>query len=287
MQAPMQISKVYCANLQYPKLLREIHRPPARLYVHGKLIDVPLVAIVGSRRPTEYGRTATYRLASELAAAGMGIVSGLALGIDTVAHQAALAAGGYTVAVLGSGLSSIYPASNRTLAKRIVESGGAVITEQEPEMPALRHHFPARNRIIAGMSRGVIVTEAAENSGSLITARDARDENREVMAVPGNITSSLSAGSNSLLLAGAHPILKAQDVLNGLGLSSPALPRAESLPASKEEAVLLELLGQGISSSHELIGRSGLSASQFAQVISLMEINGKVKNLGGATWVQR
>jgi len=283
----MQYSKIHCADFQYPKLLREIHAAPAFLYLRGSLVDMPLVAIVGSRRPTDYGRIVTYRLASELAAAGVGIVSGLALGIDTVAHQAALAAGGYTIAVLGSGIDLVQPASNRRLAEKICAAGGAIVTEQEPGMPGLPQNFPARNRIIAGMSLGVIVTEAAEKSGALITVRFAQEQNRAVMTVPGSINSNLSAATNTLLVAGAAPITKTKDVLDFLGLSSPQLPAAPVTPANKEEAALLELLEAGVSSSRELIARSGLEASRFAQVISLMEINGKVKNLGAATWVRR
>jgi DNA processing protein len=229
----------------------------------------------------------TYRLASELAAAGIGIVSGLALGIDTVAHQAALAAEGYTIAVLGSGIDRVQPTSNRGLAERVCAAGGAVITEQEPGTPGLPQHFPARNRIIAGLSLGVIVTEAAEKSGALITVKFAREQNRAVMAVPGSINSNLSEATNTLLVAGAAPITKTKDVLDFLGLSSTQLPAPPVAPANKEEAVILKLLDARVSSSRELIARSGLSASRFAQVISLMEINGKVKNLGAATWVRR
>jgi DNA processing protein len=282
----MQFTILSYANSQYPKLLREIHNPPARLYLQGNLLERPLIAIVGSRRYSEYGRQVTYKLASELAAAGLGIISGLAIGIDAVAHQAALDAGGYTIAVLGSGLNMVYPARNRGLAQKVLDSGGALLTEQEPDMPPLRHHFPARNRIIAGLSQGVLVTEAARASGSLITAQFAREENREVLAVPGDITHLSAFGPNSLIKTGATPVTTAADVLTALGLSSSVTLAPPAQPANAAEAQILALLDEGITASAELIRRSGMSAAQFAQTISLMEITGKVRNLGASTWIR-
>jgi DNA processing protein len=217
----------------------------------------------------------------------LGIVAGLAIGIDAVAHEAALDAGGYTVAVLGSGLNRLSPRQNQGLARRIARQGGAVISEQPADMPGFKQHFPARNRIISGLSLGVVVTEAAASSGSAITAQHATDQNREVMAVPGNITSLMSAGTNNLIRAGATPVTSAADVLTVLNLHAPALPSEQAQPASRREAIILELLDQGASSSHELIARSGFSAADFAHTISLMEITGKVRNLGAATWIRR
>lgn len=283
----MHYSEIAYVNSQYPDQLREISHPPGRLWVAGKLrADIPLIAIVGSRKLSEYGQQVTYSLASELAAAGVGIVSGLALGADTIAHQAALEAGGYTVAVLGSGLECIYPASNRGLAQQIVQQGGAVITEQPPQMKGLKHHFPARNRIIAGLSRAVIVTEAAVTSGSLITASFGVQYNRDVMAVPGMITQQQSAGSNNLIRRGAKLITGASDILDELNLDAQI---TLSLPSSnnQEEAQILDLLARGASQSHELITQSQLSASRFAQIMSLLEIRGTVRNLGSGRWVLR
>jgi len=253
----------------------------------GPIPDMPLVAIVGSRRPTDYGKQVTYRLASELAAGGVGVVSGLAIGIDAVAHQAAIEAGGFTVAVLGSGLNQVYPARNRTLARKLIENGGVIVSEQEADMPPLRHHFPARNRIIAGLSLGVVVTEATAASGSLITANFALNENRLVMAVPGNVTSLSSAGTNKLLRAGATVITSATDVLDALDVETRILAKPPAPPANAEETTILELIGQGITTSRELIEHSQLSAARFAHIISLMEITGKVRNLGAGTWVTR
>lgn len=283
----MQTTTLHCANPQYPALLREIKNPPTFLYASGPLPDIPLVAIVGSRRPTDYGRQVTYRLASELAAAGVGVVSGLAIGIDAVAHQAAIEAGGVTVAVLGSGLNQIYPASNRGLARKLLDSGGVIVSEQDYDMPPLRHHFPARNRIIAGLSLGVVVTEATAESGSLITATYALNENRLVMAVPGNITSLSSAGANKLLRAGATPITDTSQILDALDIEAKLLAHPPPPPGSAEEAAILELIGKGATTSRELIEQSQLSAARFAHIISLMEITGKVRNLGAGTWVRR
>ena len=287
MQNSRNIYKIDIKSAKYPDLLREIASPPNGLHVIGELKNRPLVAIVGSRRPTEYGDQITYQLASELASAGVGIVSGLALGIDAIAHTAAIEAGGYTVAVMGCGLNDIYPSRNRGLARKIVESGGALISEYAPGVPALRHHFPARNRLIAGMSLATIVTEADEKSGSLITATFALEQNRRVMAVPGNITSRLSAGPNGLLRRGAIPIIDSIDVLNELNLETINENYQAPVAGNAEEAKLLDLLNQGVSKSQDLITKSGFSASQFAYTISLMEISGKVRNLGTGIWVKR
>jgi DNA processing protein len=258
------------------------------LYAQGSLpqSESVCVAIVGSRRPTDYGKQVTYRLASELAAGGIGIVSGLAIGIDAVAHEATLAAGGYTLAVLGSGLNNWYPQRNQQLASRILKGGGAIVSEYEPDMPALPHHFPARNRIIAGLSQAVIVTEAATGSGSLITASLALEENRQVMAVPGNITSQFAIGPNTLIKKGAVPITCAQDVLDALNLKSALPTQPPPSPQNHDEATIVDLIEQGVGTSQDLIERSGMAAAEFARVISLMEITGKVRNLGAGTWVR-
>ncbi len=271
---------------EYPDLLREISSPPKQLFVTGELSDRPAIAIVGSRRATDYGRAITYQLAIELARAGLTIVSGLALGIDSVAHQAAVEAGGHTVAVMAGGLDEVYPSSNRSLAKAIQSSGGALVSEYAPGTPPFKQNFVARNRIIAGLSLATVVTEAPATSGALITANFALEQNRLVLAVPGNITSPSSAGPNNLIRSGAQAITSASDILAALDLTV-----ATSLPApqakSREEAAILDLLGQGVTSGEELIARSGFTASQFAQIVSLMEITGKVRNLGAGQWVTR
>lgn len=287
MQPSKKIAQVNYDNDQYPVILREIGSPPQRLYVRGELSRAPHIAIVGSRRPTAYGEQVTYMLASELAAAGICIVSGLALGIDGIAHRAALEAGGTTIAVLGSGLNQVYPARNRGIAAQISAGRGAVVSEYEAAMPALPHHFPLRNRIIAGLSLGVIVTEADASSGSLITADHALQANRTVMAVPGNITSLRSAGPHKLLRDGAIPITSAAEVLNALNLDIASLSQSRPAPASQQEYIILSLLSQGVSNGRDLIEQSGLEPAVFARTISIMEISGKVYNLGIGNWVRR
>ncbi len=283
----MQIAEINYQSSEYPDSLREIASPPRPLYALGHVPnDRPLVAIVGSRTPTAYGAEMTTQLARELVGAGVVIVSGLAYGIDTIAHTATLEAGGTTIAVMAGGLDEIYPLSNRELAKSILASRGALISEHPAGTPPLKQQFASRNRIIAGLSLAVIVPEAAAKSGSLITANFALEQNRLVMAVPGNATSLMSAGPNNLLRAGAIPITSATDVLDALGLvETNARPMA--LAVSAEEAVLLDLLRTGHHAGEALIRESGFSASQFAGLISLMEITGKVRNLGAGQWVSR
>ncbi|MBU4254816.1 MAG: DNA-processing protein DprA [Acidobacteria bacterium] len=201
---------------EYPRVLREIDNPPLVLYCAGKIEAVNSlgVAIVGTRRPSPYGRSVTEQLARNLARRGVVIVSGLARGIDSIAHWGAVK-GGQTVAVLGSGLGTVYPKENAGLFRTILQRG-AVVSEYPFSSPPLRHHFPQRNRIISGLSRVVVVTEAAEKSGSLITADLALEQNREVMAIPGNITSKSSQGTNTLLKLGAKPVQSWRDVVEEL-----------------------------------------------------------------------
>lgn len=282
----MQYSTISFQNQDYPDQLRQIASPPKQLYSVGQLPQGHYVAIVGTRRPTDYGRQVTYQLASQLAKAGFIIVSGLALGIDGVAHQAAVEAGGKTVAVLGNGIGKVYPPSHKWLADKILETGGAIVSEYEPGVEPQKFTFPARNRIIAGLSLAVIVTEADASSGSLITANFALEQGRAVMAVPGNITSLRSAGPNNLIKSGALPVTDATDVLNALDLDHKELHKPVKAD-SAEEAKILELLADGVNSTDQLIENSGLEAARFANIISLMEITGKVRSLGAGNWVVR
>lgn len=280
----MKFDKITLNSPAYPALLKEIADPPKRLYVRGKLkTDRPMVAIVGSRKVTNYGRAVTEQLAGELAAAGAGIISGLALGVDAIAHRAALEAGGYTLAVLAGGTDHISPATNRGLGEQILKCGGGIISEYSAGTPPLRHHFPIRNRIVAGLSHAVIITEAREKSGALITATLALEQNREVMAVPGNITSPMSAGTNNLIKSGAAAITRSADVLAALGLENDGSRQRPLM--TKEESAIYTLLEDGINDGEELQNRSGLGTAEFNQTITMMEISGKVRNLGGGQWV--
>ena len=284
MQVFSHSSNVYSADLQYPRLLKEAPGHPNRIFLKGRLREVPLVAVVGTRRPTPYGKQVTQEIVTDLVRAGVGIVSGLAMGIDAVAHKTAVEQGGYTVAVLGCGIDKIYPSINRDLHHQILNSGGAIVSELPSDTAPRKHYFPARNRIIAGMSMGVLVTEADWKSGTLHTANFALDYGRDVMAVPGDIYRESSAGPHNLIRQGANLVTEASQILSVLNIEPLKDSKNSLRPASDNEGILIGLLMKGISSSHQLVEESGMDASTFAQTITLMEISGRVKNLGGGSW---
>ena len=212
-----EIRRIARRDPAFPSLLGAIHDPPAQLFLRGSadasLLSLPAIAVVGARACSSYGRSVTRSLARDVAAAGLVVVSGMARGIDGEAHRGALEGGGRTIAVLGCGIDRDYPAAHAELARRITESGGLVVSEYEPGVEPAPWRFPARNRIIAGLCRATLVVEARERSGALITADFALEEGRDVLAVPGEITSSLSAGTNGLIKLGATPVGSAADVL--------------------------------------------------------------------------
>ncbi len=283
----MQIKQITIGTAEYPPYLSEIPSPPKILYIRGELPTAPCVAIVGTRNPTHYGKEVTYQLAYELARAGLVIVSGLALGIDSIAHRGALDAGGKTVAVLANGLEKVSPARHLGLAHEIIDSGGALVSEYPEGTDTFPVNFAVRNRIISGLSLGTIVTEANAKSGSLITADFALKQNRIVFAVPGNITQPRSAGPNNLLREGATPVTGSTDVLQTLNFTTNYVPDIPVTANSPHEALILELLQSGETTSQYLIETSGMSASDFANVISLMEITGRVRNIGSGHWAPR
>lgn len=282
----MKIKKISKKHKQYPPYLLEITYPPKELYYVGAPLEeyLPAVTIVGARKLTNYGKEVTYRLAYDLAQSGITIVSGLALGADGIAHQAALDAGGRTIAVLACGLNEIYPASHRNLAIDIVKNGGTIISEYEEGIPALKQNFVARNRIVSALSDMVIITEAAEASGSLITANYALEQNKLVGAVPGNITSSMSVGTNNLIKTGATPVTSAQDVLDALGVQAKAEERANVMGDNPEEQIIIDLLKEGLTELEVLQIKSQLEPSVFSQTFTMLEINGKIRPLGAAHW---
>jgi len=272
-----------CENPHFPSYLKEITNAPLAIYGRGKLENkFPALAVVGTRRPTHYGLEACENIVNTLALAGVAIVSGLATGIDGRAHETALDAKGYTVAVLGSGVdrNSIFPSEHVGLARRIADAGGAVISEYAPETPATKEHFPARNRIISGLSRGVLVIEAREKSGALITARFALEQNRDVFAVPGSIFSPTSQGPNRLIQEGAKLIRNAEDILEELGIEYNKITRERALENMNEnEMKILALLEEPLTVD-AIKDKSVIATPVIIATLSMLELKGLVKNLG-------
>lgn len=286
-----KIQVITIADENYPKFLKEIWNPPALLYYKG---DLPkkeefTLGVVGTRRISPYGKQITPALVRDLVMNGFTIVSGLALGIDALAHKTAVESGGKTIAVLGSGIDaeSVYPVQNRYLAAQIIDSGGAVISEYPVGSLALPTNFPHRNRVISGLSLGTLVIEAAEESGALITTRYALDQNREVFAVPGSIFSPTSVGPNNLIKMGAKAVTSVNDILETLNLAQAAdfIQNKKIIPASPEEEKILNHLSLEPTHVDKIIATCGLDAAKVGAILTLMEMKGMVKNLGGMNYV--
>jgi DNA processing protein len=289
---------IVLGDANYPANLREISTPPERLYVRGTVTDddALAVAIVGSRTATSYGLAVAERLAAELAARGITVVSGLARGIDTAAHRGALRAGGRSIAVLGSGVDVIYPPENRRLAREI-EAQGAVLSQFAPDTRPLAGHFPARNRVIAGLALGVVVVEAAERSGSLITAGLAGELGSEVMAVPGPVTSAQSVGAHRLIQDGAALVMSGEDVISQLPLQwrdrvrpAPAQPAAAITPLVPDQPddqakLLLDVIGEEPTDIDGIIERSGLTPGRASALLVALEVEGRIRQLAGKRFV--
>lgn len=273
----------------YPLNLHEIHGAPLIIYYKG-VLDASVLencfGVVGTRKPTGYGRIVTEKLTRELVEAGLTIVSGLARGVDTVAHIAAIEAGGKTLAVLGGGLFKIFPSENIRLAEKIASGFGAILTEFPPDYPHLSGNFPARNRIIAGLSKGVLVTEAAEDSGSLITARLALEQGREVFAVPGPITSSMSEGTSQLLKEGAKLVSSVSDILEELGVKKTSQVKVTDLGLNKDEKEILEFIRDEGKHVDEIARSLKRQVAEVSGVLLKLEILGIVRNLGGGYYVR-
>lgn len=279
---------------KYPKILSEIYNPPALLYIKGELKpeDEASLAVVGTRKLSNYGRQITPKIAGYLARNQITIVSGLALGIDSLAHRAAIEAGGRTIAVLAGGIDeqSIYPPINRRLASEIIKKKkGAIISEQHIGTPCLKQYFPARNRIIAGLALGTVVIEAPQQSGALITAKLALDADREVFAVPGNILSPQSIGPNNLIKMGAKAVTSPEDVLDELNIKEIFSQRKaqEILPEGKLEKVIFEVLTSDPLHIDKIIKKAKLDTSAVTSALTMMEIKGLVKNLGAGNFVKK
>lgn len=278
----------------YPELLLQLNDPPRQLYIRGNrdALHLPSLAIVGSRNPTAGGERNAFEFARHLAGCGFCIVSGLAQGIDAAAHRGALAADAPTVAFLGHGIDSIYPASNRELADKILESG-AIVSEYPPGTPPLRTYFPQRNRLISGLSLGTLVIEAARRSGSLITARLASEQGREVFALPGSIHNPLARGCHQLIRDGAKLVESADDIMAELGpLAAHILQTTlESKPLEAvhenndtEYVKLRNILGHDPVSIDELADRSGLTIDELSSMLLILELDGKIEKLSGGRY---
>ncbi|MDP3710525.1 MAG: DNA-processing protein DprA [bacterium] len=293
-----EIEKLFKENIwllneedkKFPAVLKEIPSPPFLIYGRGRMELLTekgmSVGVVGTRKPTSYGIEVVQKIVSGLVRAGLTIISGLATGIDSQAHETTLAEKGKTVAVLGCGVdqSSIFPPENRGLARKIIESGGIVLSEYSPGTPGVKEHFPQRNRIISGLSRGVLVVEARERSGALITSRLALDQNREVFAVPGSIFSLASFGPNQLISQGAKLVTSAKDILDELGLDYTELEGLNSSePIDEKEWTVLQLLEEPLGVD-ALVEKTGLNTSVLLSSLSMLELKGKIKNMGGDTY---
>jgi len=282
--------KIHISDEQYPPQLREIAQPPQVLYIRGHIPkNRPMIAVVGTRRCTTYGRRAAEYIVKGLVRAGCAIVSGMANGIDSEAHKATLNAGGETIAVVGSGIdeSVIYPSNNRGLAREI-EQHGAVISEFDPYAKSETYYFPQRNRVISGLSLGVLVVESKERGGSLITANFALDQNREVFAVPGPVFAETSTGPNNLIRQGAKAISSAEDILEELNIEMPE-ENTDKISASSpvERLILSALLDKNGEPMHidGIVQHTKSSAAQISSALMAMELDEKIKSLGGDYYV--
>ena len=283
-----EIKKITIDSKDYPKSLKEIANPPKVLYFKGNIkIDKPCFAVVGTRRCSFYGKQITLEITDDLAEAGVVIVSGLAPGIDTSAHQSVVEKGKRTIAVLGTGLDekSIYPKENIKLSRKIIELEGCLISEYPPGTPGSRFTFPQRNRIISGLSNGVLVVEAKEKSGALITANYAFSQKRKVFAIPGSIYSLNSAGPHNLIKKGAKLVDNANDILPELNLPSRNASYCVTVgPQFPEENLILNALKEKPLYLDKIIEKTKLDAARIASILTILEMKGKIKNLGRNTY---
>jgi len=282
------MKKLTAISPLFPTIFLELPQPPKEVFISGneQLLkpEQLKVAIVGSRKVSPYGREVTARLSRELAERGITVVSGLALGVDSIAHKAALEAGGTTIAILPSSISKIYPASHTYIARDILEKNGLLLSEySDPQATPMKHQFIARNRLIAAIADVVVITEAAEASGSLHTANFALETGKTVLAVPGPITSPTSTGTNNLLKNGAGIITEVGDILLALGLDPSMEPAVNSI-STEEEALILTYIKKGVFDASELLYKTGLSTQLFNQNLTMLEITGRIRSLGNNLW---
>lgn len=280
----MKINSISSMTDAFPSRLKVIPQCPRALYYKGLLPEYQVgVAIVGTRKPTSYGRQVTVELASRLAERGAVIISGLAHGIDGIAHEAALQAGGTTAAVLACGLDQVYPAAHRGLAEKILRQNGALVSEYEPGTPPLPHRFLERNRLVSGLSDIVIVTEASLRSGTMNTVSHALEQGKDVYVVPGPITSAMSAGCNALLAQGASPIVNVEQFVERI-IPLATQEQISVFADTPQEQAILDLLMTGIDDGELLQKESGLDAALFTQTLTMLEIRGVIRPLGANRW---
>lgn len=282
----MKINSLSSDKHKYLQIVSTIANMPETFYTIGQVPTrrVLTVAIVGTRQPTMYGKQVTFDLAYKLAQKGIVIVSGLAYGIDSVAHTAALDAGGTTLAVMAHGLDTVYPKGNSQLAKRILNNGGALLSEYPEGIAVMKHQFLARNRIVSGLADALIVTEAGKRSGTLATVMYALEQGKEVFAVPGNINSPQSYGPNRLIQQGAHPVTAIEDILAIIAPELLNAPKSAPTGQNAAQTTILGLLYEGVSRGDELQSQSRLDASRFMQTLTELEIDGLIQRLGGNHW---
>jgi DNA processing protein len=272
----------------FPEVLKHISKPPKQLFWTGNnpvnWLDLPKVSIVGSRKISPYGKLVTNRLSTELSNAGIVIISGLAFGVDAEAHNAAINAGGLTVAVLPTSLDNVQPASNQHLARRILKTSGTLITEYSSSSPITKANFIERNRIVSGLCDALLITEAAVNSGSLHTARFALEQGKTVMAVPGNITSPTSEGCNNLIKSGAIPVTNAEDIFFALNINPAKQKESRIFRGSPDEEKILALIKDGVQVQEDLALATNLDGAAIGSVLTMLEINGHIRSLGAGQW---
>lgn len=281
-----KINEIRPLTHNYLKIAECIEDISDTLYYMGKLPETrrPTVAIVGSRKPTPYGKEVTASIASKLAGRGVVIISGMALGVDAIAHQAALDAGGTTIAVLANGLHRYYPTTNAQLGRRIINNGGAVMSEYEPGVEPREFQFLERNRIVSGLADVVVITEAAARSGTLNTAAHAIAQGKEVYAVPGNITSPMSAGCNYLLRQGATPLVNVDDLIEQLLPSSSLEQQPLPLGSTPLETAIIDCLARGMRDGDEILAYTKAAPAEFSTALTMLEISGIIQPLGANHW---
>jgi DNA processing protein len=282
----MKINRVTPSSQPYLRPLSDISKTPEYVFFRGRLPEgrTPSVAIVGTRKPTAYGKEVTSAMATGLARRGVIIISGLALGTDSIAHRACLEVGGTTLAVMANSVEQIYPRTHMALAEQIIEQGGALLSEYEPPTNPRDYQFLARNRIVSGLADAVLITEAAERSGTLSTAAHALEQGKEVFVVPGNITSPMSAGCNALLKQGAHVATCAEDILEVIAPDLLATQASLPLGDTPLETAILQHIHNGLRDGGEIQRQTESSTADFNLALTMLELAGSIRSLGANQW---